>query len=100
MTNYNDGRWHGWNGEECPVHPKTRIEGLEPKGVFWTASAGDCHFESFRGAFRVIREHREPREWWIYDTEVFDSEVDASDTASYDGDKPGSVIHVREVIDE
>ena len=25
MTNYNDGRWHGWNGGECPVHPETVV---------------------------------------------------------------------------
>lgn len=23
---YNDGQWHGWNGKECPVHPKSMIE--------------------------------------------------------------------------
>ena len=23
--NYNDGRWHGWNGGECPVHPETVV---------------------------------------------------------------------------
>ena len=28
MTDYNDGQWHGWNGGECPVHPKTDVEGV------------------------------------------------------------------------
>ena len=29
MTNtYNDGKWHGWNGGECPVHPKTVVDYL------------------------------------------------------------------------
>jgi hypothetical protein len=23
---YNDGKWHGWNGGECPVHPETVVE--------------------------------------------------------------------------
>lgn len=26
MADYNDGGWHGHNGGECPVHPKTEIE--------------------------------------------------------------------------
>ena len=26
MTSYNDGKWHGWNGGECPVHPETEVE--------------------------------------------------------------------------
>ena len=27
MTNvyYNDGKIHGWNGGDCPVHPKSRV---------------------------------------------------------------------------
>ena len=44
MTGYNDGKWHGWNGGECPVHPKSRVQGLEPVGVFWTADAEACHW--------------------------------------------------------
>lgn len=26
MTDYNDGKWHGWNGGECPVDPRAEIE--------------------------------------------------------------------------
>jgi len=26
--NYNDGKWHGWNGGECPVHPESVVEYL------------------------------------------------------------------------
>ena len=28
MTNYNDGKWHGWNGGECPVHPKSMVDAV------------------------------------------------------------------------
>lgn len=26
MTDYNDGKWHGWNGGECPVDPASVID--------------------------------------------------------------------------
>jgi hypothetical protein len=26
MTNYNDGKWHGWNGGECPVDPLAVVD--------------------------------------------------------------------------
>lgn len=26
MTDYNDGKWHGWNGGECPVNPDVLVE--------------------------------------------------------------------------
>lgn len=25
MTDYNDGKIHGWNGGDCPVHPETEV---------------------------------------------------------------------------
>ena len=77
MTNYNDGNWHGWNGGECPVHPKTIVE------VIWFCS-GRCTSSEVTEAgrrmtwvkddpkggvapiaFRVIRAHREPEEVWV-----------------------------------
>ena len=26
MSDYNDGKWHGWNGGECPVDPDYEVE--------------------------------------------------------------------------
>lgn len=76
MTDYNDGSWHGWNGGECPVHPETIVE------VRWkynparqTARAGEfCAVGQWTWegvgnrivAFRVVKEHREPRECWVH----------------------------------
>lgn len=94
MTNYNDGKWHGWNGGECPVHPLTTVSGLEENGDRWTGWAKDCDWPSFRGAFRVIREHREPREFWIVPTQFHPSGFSVSTGPDRDG------IHVREVIEE
>jgi hypothetical protein len=34
MTDYNDGNWHGWQGGDCPVHPKSEVEG------FWLGKGG------------------------------------------------------------
>lgn len=66
MTNYNDGEWHGWNGGECPVHPETIViaqhesrETLAAKYFNWKTE-GD--FDII--AFRVIKEHKEPREFY------------------------------------
>lgn len=73
MTDYNDGLWHGWNGGECPVHPKSSVEAvfrsqvtppfscsIRPAASWdWSAPA------SFVVAFRVIKPYREPRVWWI-----------------------------------
>lgn len=64
MTDYNDGKIHGWNGGECPVHPKSVVEGTEWKGYPWLAPASELDWQSFRGAFRVTKPYREPRVWW------------------------------------
>jgi hypothetical protein len=66
MTDYNDGEWHGWDGGECPVHPKSVIK------VFYVPSGSEQTW-SFEGAagdkdwghpflFRVINPYLEPRE--------------------------------------
>lgn len=69
MTDYNDGRWHGWNGGECPVHPKTDTEYMTRNGINYTRPAGhiswESGFDSSVIAFRVVKEHREPREVYL-----------------------------------
>lgn len=70
-VNYNDGHWHGWNGGECPVHPETVVEAqwinrgnlrkqTEKANEFiW----GNHEYQTV--AFRVIKEHRDPRVFWV-----------------------------------
>lgn len=75
MTNYNDGKWHGWNGGECPVHPNTKVEVvyLEPVSVVTLATLRSDTASNFSWkdedapivAFRVLREHKEPRGGWV-----------------------------------
>lgn len=100
--NYNDGNWHGWNGGECPVHPKSKVEVVirDPEGLI-RSNAGYVQllrWEYLEGypniiAFRVVKEHREPRDFWL-DTvtqQVFYSEVVSSDKRR--------IVHVREVLE-
>ena len=99
---YNDGTWHGWNGGECPVHPKTFVDYIwvskcnEPSSKLITNHPAGCLL--FEGnehgdlvAFRVVREYKGPREWWIFTNGHGDTCV--SPTWRKDA------IHVREILD-
>lgn len=114
MTNYNDGKWHGWDGGECPVHPKSVVEAVwhDPR----TNNAGmtgprQARVDGVRLAwghvvkFRVVKEHREPRECWAYLTHMHDSLADAEAfRAQVDANNPGRghldtpITHWREVM--
>lgn len=107
MTNYNDGKWHGWNGGDCPVHPNTTVEFVTDEGRygetragarFWTETLSD---DAIR-AFRVVKEHREPREFWIneYPGVVGSQAHDSKETAdAVAGESRIRCIHVREVLE-
>ena len=84
MTDYNDGKWHGWNGGECPVHPKAQIN------VIWddmsgqvgaqTMAAGDVNWASESIApcvFRVVKVYLGPRERWSYGAHMYDTLAEA-----------------------
>ena len=70
MSDYNDGKWHGWNGGECPVHGDSHVEyvTLNEPGIS-DAGSLDWNTEILPIiAFRVTKQHREPRELWLRDT--------------------------------
>ena len=104
MTNYNDGNWHMWNGGECPVHPKSVVEavwheprmeragmsGPRPAKVENEPTLAWVHVVKFR----VVKEYREPREFWIVGVCVFESAREAK--TAFPGCTP---IHVREVTE-
>ena len=104
MTNYNDGKWHGWNGGECPVHPETVVEGVylneDGKPDFRSPMRDDArNFDWVRGglfcliAFRVIKEHKEPREFWLFRDKGYSFEVsECRPSGNWD-----EVVRVREV---
>lgn len=94
MTNYNDGAWHGWNGGECPVHPKSMVEAAGYEGArksttaFINYTSGLFPWDNFRGAFRVVKEYREPKDQTFDPTKYF-IWFDSSD----------GMVHVREVTE-
>lgn len=92
MTNYNDGNWYGWSKGDLPVNPYTIVEVLHAKnGILFERKAGITAWNDANLiAFRVIKEHKEPREFWIY-----------PDTGMIFPAKPACphAIHVREVIE-
>lgn len=95
MTNYNDGNWHGWNGGECPVHPESIVETCwvsdESVGSI-TSYAYDILWSKKDGvstiAFRVVKEYREPRDFWVNPASL---EAATSAVSGY--------IRMREVIE-
>lgn len=106
MTDYNDGKWHGWNGGECPVDRDSVIDvhyvnafggyGRDEKRI-----AGE-HSWALSCLFRVTKAAPpKPREWWfcIHDCSGFASTIPTHVKGSAERSRqPGqSVIHVREV---
>ena len=93
MTDYNDGKWHGWNGGECPVHGDSHVEyvTLNEPGIS-DAGSLDWNTEILPIiAFRVVKQHPEPREWWVVPT-AHRGLAYAPSTA------PGAIL-VREVLE-
>ena len=95
MTNYNDGKWHGWNGGECPVHPESKVQvmvfpvncnygDMVDRAIDWSWDDRDAPII----AFRVIKEHKEPREFWVDPERCIATEIYHS-----------GFIHVREVLE-
>ena len=106
MTDYNDGKWHGWNGGECPVHPSTFIEAIWDDGSRAHICAEEITWETGDTepcAFRVVKPYREPREFWL---NVYDGRPGAVACRSREEAEAlglggaRSVIRVREVLDD
>lgn len=112
MTDYNDGKWHGWNGGECPVHLKSLVEvRFLADETIPQARIGDDWIWSHDGncgdiiAFRVVKAYREARECWSYGAHIRNTEAeaiafrktvaDANPGLGYD-DTP--IFHWREVL--
>lgn len=75
MTDYNDGKWHGWNGGECPVHPDSLVVTVwkykDDDEVRQTLNRGPARENIWEGnehgdviAFCVLKPHREPIVFW------------------------------------
>jgi len=105
MTNYNDGKWHGWNGGECPVHPKTKVEAC---GVRWYGAETATDFDWDEStepaivAFRVTKEHKEPRVLWalILDNTVVYSTTDESQVKDGVGEWGAVGVTLHKFVEE
>ena len=109
MDEYKQDVWHGWNGGECPVHPKTEVQAIcRTRAGDWKPFiagpriAGQLNWGPYGEtaypiiAFRVVKEYREPREWWI-----IPGTVHAPFSAIYYDTKPQvGAVRVREVLDD
>ena len=101
VNKYNDGKWHGWNGGDCPVHPKSEVKTCHlalgaPTINELSHSAGDQDWENVV-AFHVTKvweEPKEPREFWITGRGSF-GEVWSECPEGRSG-----FIHVKEVLND
>lgn len=111
MTNYNDGKWHGWNGGECPVHPKSVVDMVWPSGLDDSKAFRDVRLAgnfswgvsdtSLPMLFRVVEEYKEPREFWVnvYEGDCYSSLYQSKESADMLATSNRlDCIHVREVI--
>ena len=110
MTNYNDGNWHPIpSGQPDNVHDKTEVEMIwrlrgggrikaetRPASCFAWPDGDDTE----NIAFRVVKEYREPREFWIVAAigDAWETEARAKTAAEALVD-PTIIIHVRAVLE-
>ncbi len=75
MTNYNDGKIHGWNGGDMPVHPKSVVQVWLYLGGTHKDEAGEFYWtHSTAGyivAFKVLKEYKEAKTVWVNEFEDF-----------------------------
>jgi len=99
-TDYNDSKWHGWNGGTIPVHPKTNGEFMFADGeILANKPAGDwCWSDNELPivAFRVTKECKEPQEYWLCYVHTWDT-PHVHTYAPKDDGYYIKVTHVREV---
>ena len=72
MTDYNDGKIHGWNGGECPVHPESEVmvwfrSGYNASIYKWAGDFIWRHYETVSDiiAFQVTKPYVETKTIWV-----------------------------------
>lgn len=81
MTEYVTGQIYGWNGGECPVHPKTKVLVWLRRGervdVFQRRRHGAGDYSWVHGGvggdivcFQVITPYAEPKVIWVNECKV------------------------------
>ena len=100
MTDYNDGKWHIYTGGGCPVHPESLVEILhEDSGVLAETKANNKWWGSNKViAFRVAKEHKEPREFWVTRKTLFDLDGNVVGSIYQECRKKDGLFKVQEVL--
>jgi hypothetical protein len=72
MSDYNDGKIHGWNGGECPVHPESVVKVWRRNGGYISSTflARELYWghDGAKGdiiAFQVTKPYAEPKVIWV-----------------------------------
>jgi hypothetical protein len=96
MNDYNNGEVWGWNGGECPVHPKTKVKvWFRGKGSGTSLAFGYRWNRADLGgditAFQVVKAYVEPKTIWV--NELFNGQIAAHRTE--DNAKKRAVNAVR-----
>lgn len=75
MGDYYNGQIHGWNGGECPVHPRDHVDVWCRSGVMKSSLAGNFSWDHVEAhhfgrkddiiAFQVIQRYVEPKVIWV-----------------------------------
>lgn len=110
MTDYNDGKWHGWNGGGCPLNDRTVVDAVWHNPI--TGSVGKYEGVIAGGIseiwnhvikFRVTKRYVAPYEWWIVTDKMgrFLELCETKEQAEHNVGMAvgGIIIHVREVIE-
>jgi hypothetical protein len=71
MSDYNDGKIHGWNGGECPVHPESLVNvwfqdgdvSRSDKASIWKWAHRKADADII--AFQVTKPYTEPKVIWV-----------------------------------
>lgn len=102
-----ENHWYGWNGGECPLHPKTvvdvvldcgeKFKACRPRDLYWKRVTPE---ERQIIAFRIVKLYREPRkplEWWVTDCQ--DGKLWIHETKEDADMSIGKTRLVREVLE-
>lgn len=100
MTNYNDGKWHGWNGGKCPVNPESVVDVTYAYGEQSTGDYAKYIMWDEPLLFRVVKAAKESRTFWLVVIPTgmfhFDNEDRAREHRRKFG---GELVQAKKVID-
>lgn len=110
MSEYESGVWYGWNGGDCPVDPRTKVEvaiRYDHTKRISTGDhtyAGDYRWDADRVAVIVaflIVEVYSPKEFWLTEWqdgtyELHSTEEKANNEMRY-GYSPSFIRHLQEI---